>query len=92
MKKNHIPTPSTSKWIADDCSASAKDVERLEEKFGFKMRAMIGLLNYLANTSHEELYAIRKACKYMHIPGGKHFKAVQHLLHHIQCYPPKAIR
>jgi hypothetical protein len=56
------------------------------------MRAVIGLLNYLANTAYEELYAIRKACKYMHQPGRKHFKAVLHLLHHIRCNPPKAIR
>jgi hypothetical protein len=28
----------------------------------------------------------------MHLPGRKHFVAVRHLLHHLRCYPLKAIK
>lgn len=28
----------------------------------------------------------------MHAPGKKHYKAILHLLHHLRCHPPKAIK
>jgi Reverse transcriptase (RNA-dependent DNA polymerase) len=92
MKTYAFPLPTTFIWKKEDCSADSAAVVRLEHEFGFKMRAVVGSLNYLANTAYEELYAIRKACRYMHLPGRRHFKAVLHLLHHIRCHLPKAIK
>jgi hypothetical protein len=92
IRKFAHPLPRTFVWTRKDCSADAEQVAKLEFEYGFKMRAIIGSLNYLANTAYEELYAIRKACKYMHFPGRNHFVAVLHLLHHIRCHPPKAIK
>jgi len=40
---------------------------------------------------YEELFAIRKACKHMHLPGCLHFQALLHLLHHLRCYSPQAL-
>jgi hypothetical protein len=92
MEKYKTPLPKSFVWTVADCSDSPLKVQELEDKFGFKMRTVIGSLNYLANTAFEELYAICKACRYMHLPGRKHFVAVRHLLHHLRCHPPKAIK
>jgi hypothetical protein len=86
------PLPTNFKWTAKDCSANQEEVRRLELLYGFEMRSVVGSLNYLANTAYEELYAIRKACKYMHLPGRNHFAAIVHLLHHLRCHPPRAIQ
>jgi hypothetical protein len=86
------PLPYKFKWTSDDCSSTLEDIKDLEREYGFIMRAVVGSLNYLANTACEELYAIRKACKYMHSPGRPHFKAIVHLLHHLRCHPPKALK
>jgi hypothetical protein len=47
-------------------------------------------LNFLSNTAYEELIAIRKAYKHMHLPGCLHFQALLHLLHHLRCYSLQA--
>jgi hypothetical protein len=86
------PLPADFVWSKRDCSPDPKSVMQLEHEYGFKMRAVVGSLNYLANTAYEELYAIRKACKFMHSPGRPHFNAVLHLLHHLRCHPPQAIK
>ena len=92
LRRFRSPLPSDFKWSADDCSASDEEVRELERQFGFRYIEAVGSLNYLSGTAIEELYATRKACKYMRRPGAAHFKAVLHLLHHIRCHPPKALR
>jgi hypothetical protein len=86
------PLPFDFKWTSSDNSKTASDVEQLEREFGFKTRQVIGSFNFLGNTAYEELFAIRKACKHMHLPGRPHFKAILHLLHHIRCHPPQALK
>jgi hypothetical protein len=91
-KKFENPLPYDYKWTSSDNSATIADVATLEREFGFKMRQVVGSLNFLANTAFKQLFAIRKACKHMHMPGRSHFRALLHLLHHIRCHPPKALK
>jgi Reverse transcriptase (RNA-dependent DNA polymerase) len=58
MEKYETPLPKSFVWTMADCSDSPLKVQELEDEFGFKMRAVIGSLNYLANTAFKELYAI----------------------------------
>jgi Reverse transcriptase (RNA-dependent DNA polymerase) len=58
MEKYETPLPKSFVWTMADCSDSPLEVQGLEDEFGFKMRAVIGSLNYLANTAFKELYAI----------------------------------
>jgi hypothetical protein len=69
LSRYAFPLPTTFVWSKDDCSSHTTEVAQLEHEFGFKMRAVFGSLNYLANTAYEELYTIRKACKF--IPPSK---------------------
>ena len=92
LEKYRSPLPAGFKWSADDCSTSQAQVRQLERDFGFRYIEAVGSLNYLSGTAIEELYATRKACKYMRFPGRRHFRAVLHLLHHLRCHPPKALR
>jgi hypothetical protein len=64
-----------------------EESQNLAKEFGFTFIEVVGSLNYLANTAIRPLFAIRKACKYMHMPGRLHYQALLHLLHHIRCYP-----
>jgi hypothetical protein len=92
MEKYESLLPKSFVWTAMDYSNSLLEVQELEDEFGFKLRAVISSLHYLANTAFEELYAICKACRYMHLPSRKNFVAVRHLLHRLRCHPPKAIK
>jgi hypothetical protein len=85
------PLPYSFKWTKEDNSSSATEVETLESAYGFRFIEVVGSLNFLTNTIVEELFAVRKACKHMHLPGTAHFKAIHHLLHHLRCHPPKAL-
>jgi hypothetical protein len=91
LKKFQGPLPYGFKFLKEDNSKTELEVIDLERDYGFKFRQVIGSLNFLANTAFEELFAIHKSCKHMHLPGAKHFKAVLHLLHHLRCHPPKAL-
>ena len=85
------PLPHGFKWTKADNSKTRSDVRDLEREYGFRYIEAVGSLNYLANTATEELFAIRKACRHMNLPGREHFKALLHLLHHLRCHPTNGI-
>ena len=76
---------------SSDRSKDKQAVKELELTYGFRPIEAIASLNFLSNTAYEELFAIRKLCTVMSLPGEKHFQALLHLLHHIRCHPPKAL-
>jgi hypothetical protein len=79
-------------WTKANSSKTKTDVVDLETEYGFRfIIEAVGSLNFLSNTAYEELFAIRKACKHMHLPGRLHFQALLHLLHHLRCYSPQAL-
>ena len=86
------PLPSEFKFTANDNSPDTEAVITLEREFGFHMIELAGSLNYLAHTVFEELFAIRKICRFTRLPGRPHFRAALHLLHHLRCHPPQAIK
>ena len=86
------PLPATLTWTRDDCSKTAEDVHALEQEFIFKYREVTGSFNFLGDTAIRALYDIRKACKFMNLPGRRHFEALRHMLHHVRCHPPGALR
>ena len=86
------PLPSGFKFTKADNAKDAAEVSSLENEFGFRFLEVIGSVNWMSHTAFEELFAIRKGCKFMHRPGRAHFKAIHHLLHHIRCHPPRAIK
>jgi hypothetical protein len=55
------PLPTTFKWSKEGCLTTRQQIEDLESEFGFKMRAMVGSLIYLANTAYEEIFTICNA-------------------------------
>ena len=71
-----------------DRSKSQEEVLELEREYGFRYLELIGCFNWLSYTCLEELYAIRKLCRFMSLPGRPHFLAALHLLHHFRCHPP----
>ena len=75
----------------EDCSKSKEEVEELENEYGFRYIEVAGALNWLAYTCYEEIFAIRKLCRFMSKPGRPHFQAALHLLHHFRCHPPKPL-
>jgi Reverse transcriptase (RNA-dependent DNA polymerase) len=81
------PLPRGFKFSRDDDSKSIEEVRQLEKEYGYRFIEVVGSLNYLANTAIEELYAIRKLCKFTRMPGRKHYEALHHLLNHIRCFP-----
>jgi hypothetical protein len=85
------PLPSNMVFNPSDRSPDIAAVKALEFKYGFRPIEAIASLNFLANTAFEELFAIRKLCSYMSMPGEVHFQALLHLLHHIRCHPPNAL-
>ena len=91
MKKYRSPLPRDFKWTKTDNSVSKEDVRNLESECGFRHIEVAGSLNYLANAAIEELFAIRKACRHVNLPGRNHFRAIVHLLHHLRCHPTNAI-
>ena len=91
-KKYLNPQPTDFKWTKDDRSKTQDDVKALETQFGFRYIEVVGSLNWLSNTAFKQLFTIRKACKFMNLPGKPHFEAVQHLLMHLWCHPPKALK
>lgn len=74
-----------------DCSFSKGEVEDLEAEYGFRFIEVAGAMNWLAYTCYEEIYTIRKLCRFMGKPGRPHFQAALHLLHHFRCHPPKPL-
>jgi hypothetical protein len=89
-KYRHTET-STNKWTRNDNSLSRDDVKKLEAENNLRYIEAVGSLNYLCNTFPRGLYTIRKLCKFMNLPGAKHFRSLIHFLHHIRCHPPGAL-
>jgi hypothetical protein len=88
--KYKSPLPSGFKFTKADNSPDNAAVRDLEAEFGYRYIEAVGSLNYLANTAMEELFAIRKLCRHMNLPGRNHFKALTHLIHHLRCHPTNA--
>jgi hypothetical protein len=86
------PLPKKFQWTKSDRSIDFDACHNLERQFGFRFIEAVGSLNFLANTSVKQIYAIRKACKHMRLPGLPHFQAMLHLLHHLRCHPTKALK
>ena len=74
-----------------DSSKSKDEVEELEQEYGFRFIEVVGAFNWLSYTCYEEIFAIRKLCRFMNLPGRKHFQAALHLLHHFRCHPPRPL-
>ena len=93
VEKNKYAAPLRHDAVLskDDCSKTREDVNALEEEYGFRFIELIGSFNWLAYTCYEEIFAIRRLCRYMDKPGRPHFQAALHLLHHFRCHPPKPL-
>jgi hypothetical protein len=85
------PIPASFVFTKYDCSYELNDVRILEEQFGFRYIEVVGSLIFLANTAVRQLFAIRKLCRFMHLPGHNHFAAALHILHHLRCYPARPL-
>jgi hypothetical protein len=83
--------PTKMVWTKINLSKALSDVVSLETEYGFRFIAVVGSFNFLSNTAYEELVAIRKACRHMHLPGRIHFQALLHSLHHLRCHSPQAL-
>lgn len=86
------PLPLDFRWSSTDCSTSPDALLTLERQFGFRLIEVAGSLNYLTHTAVGPLFAIRKLCRFTRSPGLAHFEAALHLLHHLRCYPPPALK
>lgn len=91
LKKYASPMKRETKLSQEDNSKSKEEVKALEDEYGFKYLELIGCFNWLSYTCYEELYAIRKLCRFMNLPGRPHFQAAIHLLHHFRCHPPRPL-
>ena len=85
------PLPNEFKWTKEDNLPEDQSLQDVEQEFGFRLIEVAGSFNYLAHTAVEEIFAVRKMCRFTRRPGRKHFKATLHLLHHLRCHPPKAL-
>lgn len=91
LKKYASPLKPGTVLTKTDCSKDKDEVYELETEYGFRFIEVIGSMNWLAYTCYEEIYAIRKLCRFMALPGRPHFQAALHLLHHFRCHPPKPL-
>ena len=91
MKKYRSPLPRDFKWTKADNSASKEDVRNLESEYGFRYIEVVGAFNWLAYTCYEEIFAIRRLCRFISKPGRPHFQAALHLMHHFRCHPPRPL-
>ena len=91
IKKFESPMRREANLSKEDNSNTKEEVQALEQEYGFKYLALIGCFNWLSYTCYEELYAVRKLCRFMNLPGRPHFQAAMHLLHHFRCHPPKPL-
>ena len=83
--KYAAPLPNDTIFTKDDCSVNLFALKELETEFQLEYPVVIGCLLWILNTYPRLQFAIRKLAKYMRLPGRTHFRAVQHLLHHIRC-------
>lgn len=92
INKYRNPIPNNFIWKKSDCSKDIKEVQLLEQQFQFRFIEVVGSLIFLANTAVRQLFAIRKLCKFMHLPGRRHFEALSHMLNHLRCHPARALK
>jgi hypothetical protein len=85
VKKYAAPLPNDTIFTKDDCSKNIFELKELECEFQLEYPVVIGCLLWILNTYPRLQFAIRKLAKYMRLPGRTHFRALQHLLHHIRC-------
>ena len=85
LRKFASPLPTNMVWTKTNSSKALSNVVSLETEYGFRFIEAVCSLNFLSNTAYEELFAICKVCKHMHLPGI-HFQALLHLLHHLCCH------
>lgn len=81
------PARYDSDFLKTECSQDKVGVEALEQEYGFRFIEVVGALNWLSYTCYEEIYAIRKLCRFMSNAGRPHFQAALHLLHHFRRRP-----
>jgi hypothetical protein len=86
LEQYHNPLPIVFKFTKEDCSAADAEVKILESDFGCRVISVAGSFNYLANTAYEELFSIRKLCRFIQHPGLPHFRGAVHMFHHLRCY------
>ena len=90
-QKYAAPAKPLTRFTKQDSSQSKEEVKDLELEYGFRFIELVGCFNWLSYTCYEEIFAIRKLCKFMSMPGRIHFQAALHLLHHFRCHPPKPL-
>ena len=91
LRKYAAPLKTNTTLTKADCAKDKEAVVELEEEYGFRYIKIVGCFNWISYTCYEEIYAIRKLCKYMALPGRPHFQAALHLLHHFRCHPPRPL-
>ena len=89
MRKFYNPLPRAFKWTKNDNAKTQDEADELANVYGYRFIEVVGSLIFLSNTAVRQLFAIRKMCKHMHMAGCTHYRAINHLLHHLRCYPAK---
>ena len=77
MTKYAAPLPNDTIFTKEDCATDLFALKELEYEFHLDYPVVIGCLLWILNTYSR--------LQYMRLPGRTHFRAIQHLLHHIQC-------
>ena len=85
VTKYAAPLPNDTIFTKEDCATDLFALKELEYEFQLDYPVVIGCLLWILNTYPRLQFAIRKLAKYMRLPGRTHFRAIQHLLHHIRC-------
>ena len=91
LRKYAAPMVIDANLSMDDCSKDQSEVDALEKEYGFRFIELVGAFNWLSYTCYEEIFAIRKLCRFISKPGRPHFQAALHLLHHFRCHPPRPL-
>ena len=91
VRKYAAPLTMDVTLSMDDCSKEQSEVDSLEKEYGFRFIEVVGAFNWLSYTCYEEIFAIRKLCRFISKPGRPHFQAALHLLHHFRCHPPRPL-
>ena len=91
LRKYAAPLSLEAELSMKDCSEDVSEVESLEQEYGFRFIELVGAFNWLSYTCYEEIFAIRKLCRFISKPGRPHFQAALHLLHHFRCHPPRPL-
>ena len=69
LQKYASPAKPLTKFTKDNCPKTKEEVQDLEQEYGFRFVELVGCFNWLSYMCYEEIYAIRKLCKFMNLPG-----------------------